>query len=180
MAHQRDRAWRRARAAQSREQKSTAIRTRDHAGIKSKRWYEVYWRRNKLKRAQQTGRIWPMKEWDSLMSDAQPVRLLFVCSKNQWRSPTGERMFAGRSGFQARSAGTARSAVHQITMKDIQWADVIFVMEDKHAQRLKADFRQAVSFKPLHVLDIPDDYQFMDSELVELIETGVSAYLSER
>ncbi|MDF1680747.1 hypothetical protein [Ponticaulis sp.] len=42
MAQQRDRAWRRARAAQSREQRSTAIRTRDHAGVKPKRWYEVY------------------------------------------------------------------------------------------------------------------------------------------
>ncbi len=86
----------------------------------------------------------------------------------------------GRAWRRARAAGTARSAVHQITMKDVQWADIIFVMEDKHAQRLKADFRQAVSFKPLLELDIPDDYQFMDNELIELIETGVSAYLSER
>ncbi len=62
MAQQGDRAWRRARAAQSREQRSTAIRTPDHAGVKPKRWYEVYWRRNKLKRAQQTGRIWPSVE----------------------------------------------------------------------------------------------------------------------
>jgi protein-tyrosine phosphatase len=34
-----------------------------------------------------------------------------------------------------------------------------------------------VNEKELIVLDIPDDYQFMDEELVDLIKLSVSAYL---
>ena len=46
---------------------------------------------------------------------------------------------------------------------------MILVMEDKHANRLRADFRQEVAYKRLHVLDIPDDYQYMDEDLIALI-----------
>lgn len=55
-------------------------------------------------------------------------------------------------------------------MRDIQWADLILVMEDKHKSKLKAEFRQAMDHKPLHVLDISDDFQYMDEELVELLK----------
>jgi predicted protein tyrosine phosphatase len=50
-------------------------------------------------------------------------------------------------------------------------------MEDKHAARLRADFRQEVAYKPMHVLDIPDDYQFMDEDLVELIRAKAGALI---
>ncbi|MEP5155260.1 hypothetical protein [Planktotalea sp.] len=56
---------------------------------------------------------------------------------------------------------------------DICWADVICVMEEKHLSRLRTDFRKALKHKVLHVLDIPDDYQFMDPELIELITDAV-------
>ena len=68
-----------------------------------------------------------------------------------------------------RSRGTTRSAVQTIHATDIQWADVVLVMEDKHRQRLLADFPSETKFASIGVLDIPDDYQFMDPELVELI-----------
>ncbi|MBD3770413.1 MAG: phosphotyrosine protein phosphatase [Rhodobacterales bacterium] len=103
------------------------------------------------------------------MADAAPVKVLFVCSHNKWRSTTGEAVFRSVAGVSARSAGTARDARHQITLADVRWADLILVMEDKHEQRLRADFRQEVAYKPLHVLDIPDDYQFMDEDLVALL-----------
>jgi predicted protein tyrosine phosphatase len=54
---------------------------------------------------------------------------------------------------------------------------MILVMEDKHAARLRADFRQEVTYKPMHVLDIPDDYQFMDEDLVELIRAKAGALI---
>ncbi len=44
-------------------------------------------------------------------------------------------------------------------------------MEEKHAERIRAGFRQELRYKALHVLDIPDEYRFMDSELVALFET---------
>ncbi|MEO0479215.1 MAG: phosphotyrosine protein phosphatase [Planctomycetota bacterium] len=105
------------------------------------------------------------------------MHVLFVCSKNQWRSPTGEEVFRRSSGLSVRSAGTSRSARRQVTVKDIRWADVILVMEQKHKSRLMAEFRDEVRYTELHVLDIPDDYGFMDPELVELLREGAAPYL---
>ena len=103
------------------------------------------------------------------MRDADPINVLFVCSKNQWRSPTGEAVFRNADGLAVRSAGTSRAARHTISVADIRWADVIFVMEDKHRARLRAQFRDEVRYKTVHTLDIPDLYRFMDPDLVEII-----------
>ncbi len=73
------------------------------------------------------------------------------------------------SGVNVRSAGTSRAARRTVKQTDIDWADLILVMEPEHALRLKKDYRQALRPGTVHVLDIPDDYQFMDPELVELI-----------
>jgi predicted protein tyrosine phosphatase len=137
-----------------------------------KNWKHLYGRSVKLRRAQQLGKLWPHREWEKLMADADPVNVLFVCSKNQWRSPTGEAIFAKVDGVATRSAGTATSARRPVSLDDIRWADLILVMEDKHAARLKADFRQDIRFKKLHVLDIPDDYKFMEGELVNRIRAA--------
>lgn len=102
--------------------------------------------------------------------DARQLNLLFICSRNQWRSPTAERLWFKRPGIKVRSAGTAKSARRRVSLSDIQWADAIFVMEEKHKSRLQAEFRQDLRFVDIHVLDIPDDYRFMDPELMTLIE----------
>ena len=91
----------------------------------------------------QIGKIWPHCEWETLMSDAEPLRLLFICSRNRLRSPTGETVFNDVPGVEARSAGTARDAERQVTLDDVRWADLICCMEDKHAGRLRADFQKA-------------------------------------
>lgn len=88
---------------------------------------------------------------------------------NQWRSPTGEAVFRRETGLNVRSAGTASQAKRTVSAKDLRWADVILVMEQKHKSRLQAQFRDEVRYKALHVLDIPDDYRFMDEELVDLL-----------
>ena len=98
------------------------------------------------------------------------LNLLFICSRNQWRSPTAERLWFKREGINARSAGTAKSARRRVTQADVQWADAVFAMEEKHKERLQAEFRQDLRHLDLFVLDIPDDYGFMDPELVTLIE----------
>ena len=59
----------------------------------------------------------------------------------------------------------------------IIWADLIFVMEKRHKQILNENFRDDLTAKELIVLDIPDDYQYMDEELISEIETKVSGYL---
>ncbi|EOD77786.1 putative protein tyrosine phosphatase [Grimontia indica] len=106
--------------------------------------------------------------------------LLFVCSRNQWRSPTGEEVWRRQPGFNARSAGTSPKARKTVSVADIRWADVVFVMEKKHKNRLTAEFSPLLEHKPLHVLDIPDDYQYMDPELVEEIEQKVALVLEQK
>ncbi len=101
-----------------------------------------------------------------------------MCSKNQWRSPTAEALFRKDPLFSARSAGTSRSARHTVSVKDIDWADIIFVMEEKHKSRFKADLRRVLEHKLLHVVDIPDDYHFMDPELIKILEDILPGFLS--
>lgn len=105
------------------------------------------------------------------------MNVLFVCSKNQWRSPTAEKIYAQHASLQVRSRGTATSARQTIGTVDLQWADVIFVMESKHKQRIRAEFSDVIDNKPIHVLDIPDEYQFMDPELVDLLQISIDAFL---
>jgi predicted protein tyrosine phosphatase len=101
------------------------------------------------------------------------MNILFVCSMNKWRSPTGEAIFRRHALVNTRSAGTSRKARRQVNLADLIWADLVYVMEEKHLSRLRADFRQDIQHKEIHVLDIPDDYTFMDPELVELINDAV-------
>jgi len=102
------------------------------------------------------------------------MNLLFVCSMNKWRSPTAEKVFRRVETVSTRSAGTSRKARRQITIQDIRWADIICVMEYKHLSRLRGDYRGELLHKEVHVLDIPDDYQFMDPDLVELLLNSVN------
>lgn len=175
MSHQRTIAWRRAQRAKSIARGRKPRSSKEWHGDKS--WKLLFLRSDKLRRAQKLGLIWPHREWLKLIEDTAVVNVLFVCSRNQWRSPTGERVWCKVSGLSVRSAGTSRHARRRLTVGDIRWADLIFVMEDKHKSRIRADFREEVRFKTLHVLDIPDDYRFMDPELVELIRQKTEPFI---
>jgi len=107
------------------------------------------------------------------------MNVLFVCSHNQWRSPTAEKIFQRSPGMEVRSAGTSRAARHQISLADIRWADQILVMEEKHKARIIAEFRAVTQYKTIHVLDIPDDYKFMDPELVKILKESVPPLLAD-
>ena len=79
--------------------------------------------------------------------------------------------------MRVRSAGTSPNARRLVSVDDIRWAHSIFVMENKHRSRLLVDFGRVIANKPLHVLDIPDEYQYMDPELVDLIRASVESIL---
>lgn len=106
-----------------------------------------------------------------------PLNLLFVCSRNQWRSPTAEYIWRRSPRFNVKSAGTSPKARRTVSAADIQWADWIFVMETKHRQRLCAEFARLLINKPPQVLDIPDEYQYRDAELIQELEDKVLAVL---
>lgn len=105
------------------------------------------------------------------------MNALFICSRNQWRSPTAETVFRRYPNVQERSAGTSPNARHTVSIDDIAWADKIFVMEQKHKSRLLAQFPRALQYKEMIVLDIPDDYRYMDEELIEILKVSVVPYL---
>ncbi len=105
------------------------------------------------------------------------MNLLFICSRNQWRSPTAEALFKNHPNINAKSAGTEPSARIKVNEKMLLWADLIFVMEKRHKQRLQQKFDDILQDKEVIVLDIADDYKFMDKELVEILKESLSVYL---
>ena len=107
------------------------------------------------------------------------MNLLFVCSRNKWRSPTAEVIFKNNNEHTARSAGTENSARIRITESMIGWADIIFVMEKKHKLRLKEKYAGLLTGKSIIILDIPDDYQYMDPELVAMLKEAIAPYLEK-
>ena len=103
--------------------------------------------------------------------------VLFICSRNQWRSPTAEQVFRRHRLLPVRSAGTSPNARRRVSADDIAWSTVIMVMEEKHKSRLKADFARALQGRTIYVLDIPDDYRYMDPELVQQLNQSVASLL---
>lgn len=100
--------------------------------------------------------------------------VLFVCGKNRLRSPTAESLFSSTDGIEVSSAGTANDADCRVSADLLDWADVIVVMESRHAKQLRKQFKRAIADKRLVVLDIPDTFQYMQPELIE--ELKAKAY----
>ena len=149
---------------------------------KEKQWKNLYIRSTKLARAQQLKIDYPRVTEKQLMQQEsryanETQNVLFVCSRNQWRSPTAEQVWRKHPMLSVRSGGTSPNARHKVSVDDIRWAHVIFVMEEKHKSRLVTEFTRLLDNKPIHVLDIPDEYKYMDAELVDQIEQSVGAFL---
>lgn len=103
--------------------------------------------------------------------------ILFVCSRNQLRSPTAEQIFSSRPDIEVLSAGTDHDADTPLTPDLVEWADVIFVMERKHRTKLQSRFKSSLKSARVICLDIPDRYEFMDPELIRMLEAKVTAHL---
>ena len=104
-------------------------------------------------------------------------RLLFVCTGNVDRSPTAEAMFGNAEHFETKSAGTSFAATTRITKELIDWADMIFVMEEKH--KLALAEIDSSSCAKIRVLDIPDIFYRDQPELKQLLLDKIQPYLAE-
>jgi predicted protein tyrosine phosphatase len=102
---------------------------------------------------------------------------LFICSQNKLRSPTAEAVFAKWPDVETDSAGTNNDAETPLTPEQIAWADIIFVMEKAHRNKVSKKFRTSLKGKRMVCLDIPDDYEYMQVELVKLLEAKVGRFL---
>lgn len=109
--------------------------------------------------------------------DSQPLKLLFVCSRNRRRSLTAEKHFHERTGWEVRSAGTQPGARVPLTAGLIGWADVIFFMERSHLNRARERYAGELEDRELHVLHIPDDYEFMQEELLDELHIKLDGWL---
>jgi len=105
------------------------------------------------------------------------IKILFVCSRNKWRSLTAERICQKVGGYSVRSAGTEKGARVRVTEGLLGWADLIFVMEKRHGDRLRSKFPESLKGKNVICLQIPDNYEYMQPELVEILEAKLSRYL---
>lgn len=151
---------------------------------REKNWKHLYIRSNKLSRSKQLGFDYPrvteaqlIQAHEASVPSSGHINVLFVCSRNQWRSPTAEQVWRKHPALSVRSGGTSPNARHHVSAADLSWAQVIFVMEEKHKSRLVAEYRRILENKPIHVLDIPDEYKYMDVELVELLQASVAEIL---
>ncbi len=104
-------------------------------------------------------------------------RLLFICSQNRLRSPTAEKIFSQWPGVEALSAGLNSDAITPLRAGMIEWAHVIVVMEAVHKSKLSKKFRAYLAGKRIVVLGIPDEYDYMQPELVQLLKTKVPMHV---
>ena len=103
--------------------------------------------------------------------------VLFICSQNRLRSPTAEQVFSTWKEIEVTSAGLNNDAENPVTPEVLEWADIIFVMERVHRDKLSKKFRAHLNGKRIVVLNIPDDYEFMAPSLVSLLQTRVPPFL---
>lgn len=105
------------------------------------------------------------------------MRALFICSRNRLRSPTAEAVFAAWPDVETDSAGLAPDADTRLSAEQLDWAEVVFVMERAHKARLAAQFGAHLRHKKIVCLDIPDRYTYMQPELVTLLERKAGPFL---
>lgn len=97
------------------------------------------------------------------------------------RSPTAEALFSKSKKYKVKSAGTHPLAINPVSQKMIDWADIVFVMnerEDKHLTYLRNNFN--LEKKAVYDLDIPDIYRRGDPKLVKLIKEKLKRLMAER
>jgi predicted protein tyrosine phosphatase len=114
---------------------------------------------------------------DSRPDTGCPQKLLFVCSQNKLRSLTAEKLFEGYPLYQVRSAGTQPGARIVVTEGHVGWADIIFCMEESHVNRLRRKFPEALQGKRIVCLRIPDEYGFMQPDLIEELRAKLGPYV---
>ncbi len=103
-------------------------------------------------------------------------KILFICTANKIRSLTAEKMYKNDSRFIVKSAGTDISANICINRNILEWSDYIFVMEKKHRNIIRAKFPDLYKTKRIICLYIPDEYDYMEEELMILINNKIENF----
>jgi len=101
---------------------------------------------------------------------------------NKQRSTTAEQLYRKDARLEVRSGGVRSDANRRVREEDLQWADIVFAMEREHKVWLSMQF-QGLDLPRIEALDIPDDYEFMDPQLQEILrmtlDPEIDALLAE-
>lgn len=109
----------------------------------------------------------------------RPLRVVFVCTQNKLRSPTAEMIFRSVEGWEVTSAGTDRKAEQVLTRDLLEWADVAMCMEKRHRDWIRLQLKGALPDDRIVILGIPDEYEFMEPDLIELLSRIVPSRLAQ-
>ena len=108
-----------------------------------------------------------------------PIRALFICHYNRKRSATAERVFGKDPALEVLSAGTSDEAMVQVNQRMLEWADIVFVMDDAQVQALGKMFPDHPCLDQVVCLNILDNYHFLDPELVSILEERTKPHLEK-
>lgn len=98
-------------------------------------------------------------------------RVLTVCSANMLRSPTIAHVLSAEPyNYNTRSAGTEMYALIPVTEDLLIWADEIVCADTEHANIIGLKIMGTGIDKPVINLQIPDNYEYRNPELIELIK----------
>jgi len=106
-------------------------------------------------------------------------KLLFVCLQNRLRSPTAEKIFSENAQLDVKSAGLDKASKVPVSRELLEWADIIFVMERRQRNLIHKKFKDIYAKKRIICLYIPDEYEYMDPNLIELLMESVTPYLKK-
>lgn len=101
------------------------------------------------------------------------TKVLCVCSGGVLRSPTAAWIISNEPfNFNTRSCGDKEYALIPLSEELVAWADEIVVMDEWHAKSVKEKLIEAgyePGYREIHVLNVPDDYDYRDPELVRIL-----------
>lgn len=103
------------------------------------------------------------------------MKVLFVCTQGQIRSATAAFLYSRTKDIEVRCAGTERN----LRADDIVWADIVFAMEDRHVQIMNKRWPTQCDDKQIVCLDIPDDYDYLGDDLMDLLQYKINTHIGQ-
>lgn len=101
------------------------------------------------------------------------LRVLCVCSAGLLRSPTIAVILADEFGWNTRSCGVSTEfALIPISEVLVEWAQYIVFADNEHFDATE-NYREKLKGKDFNILEIPDEYEYMDDGLVDLIKEKI-------
>jgi predicted protein tyrosine phosphatase len=65
-----------------------------------------------------------------------------------------------------------------VTKGHVGWADLIFCMEKAHVSQLRRKFPEELQDKRVVCLNIPDEYEFMEPDLIEELRAKLASHVA--